>query len=49
MLKVNREGGTRRCFAEVSESRHFPLVLVGAATQGVAPLDPRKDQVLSTG
>ena len=34
MLKVNRERGTRRCFAEVSESRHSPLVLVGAPTQG---------------
>ena len=29
MLKVNIERGTRRCFAEVSESRHSPLVLVG--------------------
>ena len=34
MLKVNREGGTRRCFAEVSESRHSSLVLVGAPAQG---------------
>ena len=34
MLKVKREGGTRRYFAEVSESRHSPLVLVGALTQG---------------
>ena len=34
MLKVNREGGTRRCFAEVSKSRHSPLVLVGAPAQG---------------
>ena len=34
MLKVNREGGTRRCFAEISESRHSPLVLVGAPAQG---------------
>ena len=33
MLKVNGERGTRRCFAEVSESRHSPLV-VGAPTQG---------------
>ena len=33
-LKVNREGGTRRCFAKVSESRHSPLVLVGAPAQG---------------
>ena len=34
MLKVNREVGTRRCFAVVSESRHSPLVLVGAPAQG---------------
>ena len=34
MLKVKREGGTRRCFAEVSESRHSPLVLIGAPAQG---------------
>ena len=34
MLKVNREGGTRRCFAEVSKSRHSPLVLIGAPAQG---------------
>ena len=34
MFKVNREGGTQRCFAEVSESRHSPLVLVGAPAQG---------------
>ena len=34
LLKVKREGGTRRCFAEVSESRHSPLVLVGAPAQG---------------
>ena len=34
MLKVKREGGTRRCFAEVSESRHSPLVLVRAPAQG---------------
>jgi hypothetical protein len=34
LLKVNRERGTRRCFAEVSESRHSLLVLVGAPAQG---------------
>ena len=34
MLKVKREEGTRRCFAEVSESRHSPLVLVEAPAQG---------------
>ena len=34
MLKVNKEEGTRRYFAEVSESRHSPLVLVGALAQG---------------
>ena len=34
MLKVRREGGTRRYFTEVSESRHSPLVLVGAPMQG---------------
>ena len=34
MLKVKRGEGTRLCFAEVSESRHSPLVLVGAPTQG---------------
>ena len=34
MLKVKREGGKRRCFAKVSESRHSPLVLVGAPAQG---------------
>ena len=28
------ERGTRRCFAEVLESRHSPLVLVGAPAQG---------------
>ena len=33
MLKVKR-GGTRQCFAEVSESRHSPLILVGAPMQG---------------
>ena len=33
MLKVKRGKGTRRCFAEVSKSRHSPLVLVGAPTQ----------------
>ena len=38
MLKVNREGGTRRCFAEVLESRHSPLVLVGAPAQGCSSL-----------
>ena len=37
MLKVKREGGTRRCFAEVSESRHSPLVLIGAPAQGCSP------------
>ena len=34
MLKVKRGEGTRRCFAEVSESRHSTLVLVGAPAQG---------------
>ena len=34
MLKVKRGEETRRCFAEVSESRHSPLVLVRAPTQG---------------
>ena len=34
MLKVKRGKETRRCFPEVSESRHSPLVLVGATTQG---------------
>ena len=34
MLKVKREGGKWRCFVEVSESRHSPLVLVGAPAQG---------------
>ena len=34
MHKVNREGGTWQCFAEVSESCHSPLVLVGAHVQG---------------
>ena len=34
MLKVNRERRTQRCFAEVLESRHSPLVLVGAPAQG---------------
>ena len=34
MLKVKRSRGTRRCFFNVSESRHFPLVLVGAPAQG---------------
>ena len=34
MLKVKRGKGTRRYFAEVSESRHSPLVLVGAPAQG---------------
>jgi hypothetical protein len=29
-----KELGTRRCFPEVSESRHSPLVLVGAPAQG---------------
>jgi len=28
------EESARRCFAEVSESRQFPLVLVGAPAQG---------------
>ena len=31
---MERERGMRRCFAEVSESRHSPLVLVGAPAQG---------------
>ena len=34
MLKVKRGKGTQRCFSEVSESHHSPLVLVGAPTQG---------------
>ena len=34
MLKVKRGRGTRRCFPEVSENRHSPLVLVGAPAQG---------------
>ena len=34
MLKVKRGKETRRCFPEVSESRHSPLVLVGAPAQG---------------
>ena len=34
MLKVKRRRGTRRCFSEVSESRHSPLVLVEAPAQG---------------
>ena len=34
MLKVKRGKGTRRCFPEVSESRHSPLVLIGAPAQG---------------
>ena len=34
MHKVKREGGMRGCFAEVSKSRHSPLVLVGAHAQG---------------
>ena len=34
MLKVKRGENTRGCFAEVSESRHSPLVLVGAPAQG---------------
>ena len=34
MLKVKREEGTWRWFIEVSESRHSPLVLVGAPMQG---------------
>ena len=34
MLKVKRGEGTRRCFAEVSGSRHSPLVLVGAPMRG---------------
>ena len=33
MLKVKRGEGMRRCFAEVSESRHSPLVLIGAPMQ----------------
>jgi len=28
------EENARRCFAEISESRHSPLVLVGAPAQG---------------
>ena len=39
MLNVNREGEeTRQCFAEVSESRHSPLVLVEAPAQGSSAL-----------
>ena len=34
MLKVKRGKGTQRCFPEVSESHHSPLVLVGAPVQG---------------
>ena len=34
MLKVKRGEGTWRCFAEVLESRHSSLVLVGASAQG---------------
>ena len=34
MLKVKRGRGTRRCFPEVSENRHSPLVLVGAPAHG---------------
>ena len=34
LLKIKLEVETRRCFAEVSESRHSPLVLVGAPAQG---------------
>ena len=34
MLKVKRGRGMRRCFSEVSKSRHSPLVLVGAPAQG---------------
>ena len=34
MFKVKREEKTRRCFVEISESRHSPLVLVGAPAQG---------------
>ena len=34
MLKVKRGSGTRRCFSEISESRHSPLILVGAPAQG---------------
>ena len=38
MLKVKRGEKTRRCFAKVSESRHSPLVLVGAPAQGCSSL-----------
>ena len=34
MLKIKRGKGTRWCFPEVSESRHSPLILVGAPIQG---------------
>ena len=34
MLKVKSGKGTQRCFPEVSESHHSPLVLVGAPAQG---------------
>ena len=38
MLKCKGEGlATRRYFSKVSKSRHSPLVLVGAPTQGIAP------------
>jgi len=38
MLKCKGEGlATRRYFSKVSESRHSPLLLVGAPTQGIAP------------
>ena len=39
MLKVKKGKGTRRCYPEVSESRHSPLILVGAPVQGcISPL-----------
>ena len=34
MLKVKRGKGTQRCFSEVSEIHHSPLVFVGAPAQG---------------
>ena len=34
MRKIKREGGTWWCFAELSESHHSPLVLIGAPAQG---------------
>ena len=41
MQKVKR-GLARRVFSEVSESRHSPLVLVGAPHRVMLPLDPHR-------